>query len=95
METEPVTISQMDDSVRAAISQARGTVNNDREFLASLDELSSMWNQSCYKLIMLYTGLSLMRLVRAENAHYMLQMAQSMIPDDASSGICVFVDAKQ
>jgi hypothetical protein len=94
MEKEPVTIAQMDESVRAAITQARDSVREDREFQSSLDDLARLWNESCYQVIMLYTGLSLMRLVRAENAHHILQMAQSIIPRDASSGICVFVDAK-
>ncbi len=94
MEKEPVTIAEMDDCVRATISQARDKLKDDPEFLASLDELARLWNASCYQFVMLYTGLSLMRLVKAENAHSLLQMAQSIIPRDSSSGICVFVDAK-
>lgn len=94
MEREPVnlTIIEMDEQVRAAISQARDQLENDEESLARLNELARLWNESTYRLVMSFAGLSLMRLAKAENAHSILQMANSIIPRTGSSGVCVFVD---
>ena len=85
MENKTITIKEMDEQVRTAISQARQQLKTDRESLASLDELTRLWNDLCYRLVMYYTGLSLMRLVEGENARSILQMAHRIIPRNGRS----------
>jgi hypothetical protein len=81
----------MDKQVRAAISQARDQLESDEESLERLNELAHLWNESCYHLVMSYTGLSLMCLVNAENVHSILEMAHCIVRRNRSSGSSVFV----
>jgi hypothetical protein len=85
MENTTITIGEMDERVRTAISQARQQLRNDRESLASLDEFARLWNDLSYRLIMSYTGISLMKLVTMENGRSILQLAQSLIPQKGRS----------
>jgi len=93
MERKPVTLSiiEMDKQVRAAISQARDQLENDEESLERLNELARLWPESCYHLVMSYTGLSLMCLVNAENVQSILEVAQAIVRRNRASGISVFV----
>lgn len=85
MENETITIGEMDERVRTVISQARQQLRNDKESLAHLDELSRLWNDLSYRLVMSYTGISLMKLVTTENARSILQLAQSLVPPKGRS----------
>jgi hypothetical protein len=80
VENKTITIREMDEQVRTAISQARQQLKTDKESLASLDELTRLWNDLCYRLVMCYAGLSLMRLVGEDNARSILQLAHRIIP---------------
>jgi hypothetical protein len=57
VENKTITISEMDEQVRTVISQARQRLETDKECLAALDELTHLWNDLCYRLVMSYTGL--------------------------------------
>jgi hypothetical protein len=85
MENKTITISEMDERVRIAISQARLQLKTDKESLARLDELSRLWNDLSYRLVMSYTGITLMKLVTMENGRSILQLAQSLIPQKGLS----------
>lgn len=94
MERDPVTLSivEMDEQVRAVVSQARGQLENDKDSLERLDELVRLWHESCYRLMMSYTGLSLMRFAKAQYVQSILEMAHNVVPRNGSSGTLVFVD---
>jgi hypothetical protein len=79
MEKKPVTVSDMDELVRVAVSQAREQLKDDHESLASLEHLVRVWNKLCYQLVVSYTGLSLMRLLTAENASSLLEVAHNIM----------------
>jgi hypothetical protein len=85
LENTTITIGEMDERVRTAISQARQQLRNDRDSLAKLDELTRLWNDLSYRLIMSYTSISLMKLVTMENGRSILQLAQSLIPQKGLS----------
>lgn len=85
MENKTITISEMDERVRIAISQARLQLKTDKESLARLDELSRLWNDLSYRLVMSYTGITLMKLVTMENGRSILQLARSLIPQKGLS----------
>lgn len=80
MQNKTVTIREMDEHVRTAISNARQHLKTDKAALASLDELARLWNDLCYRLVMSYTGLSVMMLAKADNALSILQLAHKIIP---------------
>jgi len=80
MKTRAKTIGEMDEEVRAAISQARTLLKTDQACLASLEAWSRSWQDLCYQLIMSYTGLSLMRLVTTENAGNIFEIAHRFMP---------------
>ena len=80
MKTTTKTIGEMDEEVRAAISQARTLLQTDQACLASLEAWSRSWHDLCYQLIMSYTGLSLMRLVTTENAGTIFEIAHRFMP---------------
>jgi hypothetical protein len=82
MESKIITISEMDEQVRSAISQAREQLSTDKECLASLDELICLWNDLCYRLVMTYMGLSLMKLVNVETARSIFQIVHGIIPEN-------------
>jgi len=86
-----ITIIEMDEQVRTAISQARQQLKTDKESLASLDELTRLWNELCYRLVMTYAGLSVMKLVKPENARGMLQIAHSIIPQNGRSQLSTWI----
>jgi len=82
MKTKAKTIGEMDEEVRAAISQARTLLKTDQACLASLEAWARSWHDVCYQLIMSYTGLSLMRLVTTENAGSIFEIARRFIPQN-------------
>lgn len=82
MGNKTITISEMDEQVRTVISQAREQLKTDEQLLASLDELTLLWNDLHHRLVMTYTGLSLMKLVKMENARSILQIAHKIIPQN-------------
>lgn len=93
MERKPVTLTiiEMDKQVRAAILQARDQLQNDEGSLERLDELARLWNELCYRLVMSYSGLSLMCLVNAENVQSILEMADRIVRRNRPSDVSVFV----
>jgi hypothetical protein len=89
METTNKTIGEMDKEVRDAIAQARKELKTDKASLDSLEAWARSWHELCYQLVMSYTGLSLMRLVKAENADKLFQIAHRFVPQKARTRIAM------